>query len=90
MLSNFKRALGVTAAVAGFAVVGAGSASAHTTVDTDIDNHGHVNAPHSLVYLPVDVAVSLEDIGVGVLGAGVGELGNAIVGLLSQTNAVAD
>ena len=89
-MNNLKRVLGVTAALAAFAVVGAGSASAGTHVDTDIDNHGYVHAPHSLVYLPVDVAVAVEDIGVGVLGAGVGELGNAVVGLLSNTSAVAD
>jgi len=87
-MKNVKRALGVTAALAVFSVAGAGAASAATYVDTDVDNHGYVHAPDSLVYLPVDVDV--EDIGVGVLGAGVGELGNAVVGLLSSTTAVAD
>jgi hypothetical protein len=83
-----KRALGLIGAVAALGVLGAGSASAAPEVETAIAHHHGYHAP--LVYLPVDVAVSLEDIGVGVLGAGVGELGNAIVGLLSQTNAVAD
>lgn len=90
MKKTLVRFAGVSAAVAAIAVAGAGAASASTVDHNELDvtNNGyvHTHAPDALVYAPIDV----QDVGVGVLGAGVGELGNAVVGLLSNTGAVAD
>lgn len=89
-MSFAKRLAGVSVAVAALALAGAGAASAGTIDHTDVDavNNGYVHSTNSLVNVPVDLDV--EDVAVAVAGGAVGELGNAVVGLLSNQGAVSD
>jgi hypothetical protein len=80
-----KRVLGGGVVVAAALALSAGTASAH---EHNVINNGNVNAPDSLVHAPINLNV--EDVAVAVAGGAVGDLGTAVVGLLSNVGAASN